>query len=457
MELSKTQQKYLDIYTKKYGNKYKYKPETIINSYTKIPIECDCGNLFYMSPYNHTRYGCPKCSKKEGGRKRSISQEDYINKCIQLYGDKYDLSETIYTGYSDKIKVICRIHGPFYISAIEFLRRHGCQKCVGNYQMSNEEYIEALKQVHGDRYDLSLVDFKGTKHRVIGICKDHGQFTLQADNFLKGGNCPQCARLIAIDKTKLSQEEVVQKFREIHGGRYGYRNFIYKGSMIKGQIDCEKHGPFLMSYTAHYSLKFGCPKCGIESASKAKEKTIEEKFHYFITKARKVHGDKNNYYIEDFTDSQDKTRITCKKHKKDYWQIASSHLRGNGCPICNESKGEKATAEILNKFNIVFTREYKIPGVKEKHNKEYEYDFHLTDYRILIEFHGIQHYEPRSFFNGKKEYERTIKRDFAKEVLAKAFNYKLIIIHYKHLEKGILEQYLKRQLIRYGVLPFEPL
>lgn len=457
MEITKIAEKYLKIYHEKYGDKYKYKPETIINSYTKIPIECDCGNIFYKSPYDHTRYGCRLCGVKSSNAKRTMSQEDYIAKCIELYGDKYDLSETIYAGHNNKIKVICRIHGAFYISPVEFLRRHGCQKCAGNYQMSNEEYIEALKQVHGDRYDLSLVDFKGTKHRVVGICNDHGQFTLQADNFLSGGNCPQCARLIAIDKTKLNQEEVIKLFKELYGDRYGYDNFIYTGSMDKSIINCKEHGSFLMSYTAHYINQYGCPKCGILTAAKAKEKTIEEKFNYFITKARKVHGDKNDYHIEDFYGSEFKTRITCKKHKKDYWQLASSHLSGVGCPSCNESKGEKATAEILNKLNIVFTREYKIPEVKEKHNKEYEYDFHLTDYNILIEFHGIQHYESRTFFGGKFEFDNVKKRDFAKEVLAKAFNYKLIVVHYKHLEKGILEQYLKRQLIRYGVLPFETL
>ena len=52
----------------------------------------------------------------------------------------------------------------------------------------------------------------------------------------------------------------------------------------------------------------------------------------------------------------------------------------------------------------------------------------------------------------KAQYE-----DKEKEELVRQVNGKLIIINYIHLEKGILEQYLKRQLIRYGVLPFEPL
>lgn len=381
--------------------------------------------------------------------------EDYIIKCIELYGDKYDLSEVIYLDHKTKIKVICRNHGPFYISPIEFLRGHGCQKCGGNYQMSNEEYIEALKNIHGDKYDLSLVIFKGTRERVIGICNKHGQFTLRADHFLKGGNCPKCARLTAIEKTKSSIIEFKEKFFKLFGDKYGLDKAIYTGSMDKIIATCKKHGDF-ESTPSRLLQGYGCQKCGREAQKLSLIKTTEEKFEYFINKATVIHGDKFKYHLKDFIDSQNKTRITCKKHG-DFWQLSSSHLTGVGCPSCNESKGELAIAEILDKHNIIYRREYKIPGIKEKYNKEYEYDFHLTDYNILIEFHGIQHYESRTFFGGKLEFDNIKKRDFAKEVLAKAFNKKLIVIHYKILEKGILEQYLKRQLIRYGVLPYESL
>ena len=51
----------------------------------------------------------------------------------------------------------------------------------------------------------------------------------------------------------------------------------------------------------------------------------------------------------------------------------------------------------------------------------------------------------------------TIGDDKEKEELVRQVNGKLIVVNYIQLEKGILEQYLKRQLIRYGVLPFEPL
>ena len=64
----------LDFYLKKfkelYGDKYTYKPELIVNSYDKFPIQCDCGNEFMMSASNHTRYGCRVCGRAASNKKR---------------------------------------------------------------------------------------------------------------------------------------------------------------------------------------------------------------------------------------------------------------------------------------------------------------------------------------------------------------------------------------------------
>jgi len=449
--------KYLGQFKERYGDKYTYRPETIINSYTKIPIECPEHGLFYKSPYNHTRYGCRLCGVKTSTTKRIITQEEYIDRCTKLYGDKYDLSETIYTGHANKIKVICRIHGPFYISPIEFIRNHGCQKCGGNYSMSNEEYIEALGKVHGDKYDLSLVNFTGTRHRVIGICEKHGEFTLRADHFLSGGNCPQCARLATIEKTRSNTEEFKEKVKAVHGDKYNFDKSVYTGSQDEITVTCSKHGDF-KSIPSRLLLGNGCYSCSSETANitkkKIKEESAETRFDSFVTRAIKIHGNKFKYHFKDFVDMKTKTRITCNKHG-DFWQAPSSHIQDIGCPSCNESKGEKAVDEILGKLNLERIREYKIPEVKKQYNKEYEYDFCLPKYKVLIEFHGRQHYEPVDIFGGQDGYEILIKNDFAKETLAKVFQYKLIVIHHKLLEGGMLEKYLKRQLTRYGVLPFK--
>lgn len=60
-----------------------------------------------------------------------------------------------------------------------------------------------------------------------------------------------------------------------------------------------------------------------------KKLTTEE----FINKATLIHGDRYDYSKSDYIRALDKIQIICKKHGS-FWQVASSHTRGNGCKKC---------------------------------------------------------------------------------------------------------------------------
>ena len=378
-----------------------------------------------------------------------MSASDFIEKVKSVHGDKYILDKVNFVNATTKVTISCPEHGDWEAVPSELFRGVGCPRCGGSYRYSQQEYIDALKKVHGDTYDLSKTIYTASKDRVTATCKEHGDFTLRADHFLSGGNCPECARIVAVDKTKKEFEFYLAKFQEKHGDKYDYSKFDFKGSDVKGTVVCPDHGEFLVTPVAH--VKHGCYDCGKIAQALELTKTPEEKFEYFLNKARRVHGNKFEYFIDSYKDSILKTMIKCNKKDHVFWQLPASHLRGVGCPYCNESKGEIAVSDFLQNNDLPFFREYKIPEVKLYHKKHFEYDFCLLDYKILIEFHGKQHYEPVSVFGGEDEHEKVLQRDFAKEVLAKTFGYTLIVIHYKVLERGLLDKYLKRQLIRHGV------
>lgn len=52
-----------------------------------------------------------------------------------------------------------------------------------------------------------------------------------------------------------------------------------------------------------------------------------------ISKCRCVHGDRYDYSKMVYTNSGDKVCITCRIHG-DFWQRASNHMQGRGCPVC---------------------------------------------------------------------------------------------------------------------------
>lgn len=59
---------------------------------------------------------------------------------------------------------------------------------------------------------------------------------------------------------KLTKEDFINKSISIHGNRYDYSLFEYKGNSEKGIIICKKHGQFNQRPNNHYKNQ-GCPKC----------------------------------------------------------------------------------------------------------------------------------------------------------------------------------------------------
>ena len=56
-----------------------------------------------------------------------------------------------------------------------------------------EEWIRRCKEQHGDKYDYSASDFKGSSKKVDIICPIHGQFNQLAKYHANGCECPKCA------------------------------------------------------------------------------------------------------------------------------------------------------------------------------------------------------------------------------------------------------------------------
>lgn len=120
--------------------------------------------------------------------------------------------------------------------------------------------------------------------------------------------------------------------------------------------------------------------------------------------------------------------------------ISSRSSSGNGCPFCNESRGEKYISNILHKNFIKYEFEKQFP--KCKHINNLSFDFYLPNEHILIEYDGIQHFEPRDFFGGEKTFKELILNDSIKTKFAKDNNIPLLRIPYTefdNIEKLITE------------------
>ena len=342
---------------------------------------------------------------------KKINKDIFITKAKKIHGDKYDYSKVEYINSRTKVCIICPIHGEFWQRPSFHLLGSGCPKCVGK-KLSKKEIIQRFKVIHGDKYNYSKFEYINNKTKSCIICPEHGEFFMTPDNHLHKHGCPKCKSEKTSKNFLSNSEEFIKKAREIHGDKYDYSKAEYINSRTKVCIICPIHGEFWQTPNSHLAGN-GCLKCS------GKFKPTKENF---IEKAKQVHGDKYDYSKVEYIDSKTKVCIICPEHGE-FWQTPDGHInQKQGCPICKESRLEKELSFLLKENNINFIRQYRSKWLGSQ-----SLDFYLPDYNIAIECQGIQHYEPISFFGGKKAFEKQLFNDKLKKEKCFKNNVKLLL------------------------------
>ena len=390
-----TTEEFIEKAKRVHGEEYDYSRVNYKNTKEKVIILCKKHGEFLQSPRDHLNgHGCTKCS----GNKRRLTTGEFIKKAIKIHGDKYDYSKVNYKNADSKIKIICKKHGEFLQTPHSHLYGNGCIKCGGSKKLTTEEFIERAKEIHGDRYDYSKVNYINNSTKVCIICTEHGEFLQIPNHHLRGHGCPGCG-----GSEKLTTKEFIEKAKEVHGEKYDYSKVDYKDSKTKITIICKKHGEFLQIPYHHLNGR-GCLKCS------GKEKLTTEKF---IERAKEVHGDKYDYSRVNYKNNCSKIKIICKKHGG-FLQIPSDHLRGCGCSMCKSSKLEEIVNSILEKMNLSFNNYSKFKWLGKQN-----LDVYIESLNLGIESQGAQHFIPVEHFGGEKDFKLIQKRDKTKLRLSK--------------------------------------
>jgi len=401
-----------EIFIKKaniiHNNKYDYSLTTYIKSQIKIKIICKEHGIFEQEPNAHLNgQGCPKCSKYG---KNDIFE--FIKKSNEIHNNKYDYSLINYINGHSKVKIICPKHGIFEQRPSNHCQKQGCPICGGTKKLTTEEFINKSNKIHNNKYDYSLINYINEKTKIKIICPIHGEFYQKPEIHIKGSICPLCS----IDKSR-KIEKFINQSKLKYDNKYDYSLVNYKRNDQNVKIICPIHGVFEQKPTLH--LKRGCPIC--EGNMKLNTEQI-----IFIFKD--IHGDNYDYSLVDYINNKTKVKIICHKHGI-FEQTPNSHKRGEGCPKCNESKGEKEISKILKSLNINFVYQKKFSNCKNQ--KKLSFDFYLPDYNTCIEYDGKQHFQETNYWkNNKMKLEKTKQNDLIKNNYCKENNIELIRIKY---------------------------
>ena len=205
-------------------------------------------------------------------------------------------------------------------------------------------------------------------------------------------------------------ESFIKKAKMIHGDKYDYSKAQYVNAHTKICIICPIHGEFWQTPNnhTHKTAPKGCPSC-----SGTKKLTTEE----FITKARKIHGDKYDYSKVEYINNLTKVCIICPIHGE-FWQTPNRHLSGCNCPFCSHQSFKDTKESFIEKAR-------KIHGDKYDYSKV-EYVNSHTKVCLTCPKHGefwmapTNHLRNRGCPKCKNELIATLNSSNTLEFIAKA-------------------------------------
>ena len=180
-------------------------------------------------------------------KRRTI--EEFIKEANLIHNNKYDYSKVVYVNQTEKVKIICPIHGEFEQTPKNHLKGRGCCKCGhertnASKVLSTEEFIRRAKIKYGNKYSYDKTVYSRFNADIIVTCPIHGDFHVNPHYHISNGSgCPECAK-INMGPTRMTTEEFITKARLLHRDAYDYSKVEYVISSQKVEIICPKHGSF---------------------------------------------------------------------------------------------------------------------------------------------------------------------------------------------------------------------
>lgn len=195
--------------------------------------------------------------------------------------------------------------------------------------------IQEAKELHGDRYDYSLLEYVNYTTSLKIICPEHGLFEQKYQKHCKlGRGCQKCGAIKGTLSQSFTKEIFVERANLSHNNFYDYSKTIYINNHTHIIIECPLHGEFTTTPAPH--LKgVECSKCARSKRNINSRKSIKE----ILLKFKSRHGDFYKYNIPEGVKTTDKINIICPVHGE-FKQIVSVHYR-SGCSLCGDIRASE--------------------------------------------------------------------------------------------------------------------
>lgn len=408
-----------------------------------------CGTIFKMKPnsfLNGQRCTNKKCRTR---LQQQTTWNKSYNKLLKYIKDNHLEDSYILLTNRNKFRGIDKKVAFYHAECNQYIRitphafeqGERCRTCSLRSRARkrrNPNGMDIIKKGLGKDYVIVTTEYLRNRQEITVEhipCKN--RYTRSASTFLIGdGKCPYCFRKRGLmDKTLLS---LLANYNCVllDGLKKVYHN------QDKVNLRCLTCGNKICVRISRVRIprsKLGliCKFCNRRVLGELKQKSNAEFLREFNQRP-----DSGEYQIIGvYNGAHTKIKVKHLLCGKEYKVEAHSLLNGYRCNKCTNIKkslGESLVTSYLDELGFTYEYPKKFPDLVDK--KELHYDFYIPSKRVLIEYQGIQHYNPSEYFGGLDEFKVRQKHDQMKRDYAIKNNYTLIEIPYSYNYREILKR-----------------
>jgi hypothetical protein len=405
---------------------------------------------FLFLKENYQNFSCEELANKLGrtidaiqikaGRNNIHKEKPWDNEKFRAYVKEKGSNEYEVVGdfvnVETKIKIKHLICGNIWevVPSSFIYANNKCYFCSKRKKLTNEEFIERLKNINSNIIPLEQYINSNTKIKFKCL-KDGYEWITTPGCVLSGQGCRKCA-----GTNTPSEEEFLETLREINP------NIIllseYKRMKSKVLVKCSIDGYKWIVEPSRLIHGNGCPRCGGVS----KYSTLE-----FSEKMKKINPDIE--IIGDYINNRTKFKVRCLNDGIEWLAAPHTLLKGIGCPCCKSSKGEKKLFSYLNDNKISFVPQYCFDDLFGFYGQPLRIDcaiFNKNELFCLVEIDGIGHRKPIKF-NGMtqesaiEKYNLIVQYDMLKNEYCEKNNIPLFRFNYNGKNSKDIPNFLESQ------------
>ena len=369
----------------------------------------------------------------------------YVEQARQLWGDKYDYTDSVYVENKKPIIIYCPKHDYHFRVAMAqnhilkpngTFRPTGCPICEYERKYGGDfglEWRDTLKlSANSNRVGLivntgkpKLSEKEKARRRAERDAataerrqkrKEERRKAYEERMRLQHEETLRRQEERKAERKRQTEEKEQQRIKELQemflreapkaqGEGYQYRG-VEKIRRTKDHVEVHCPNPDHEWHPMLVSLILQGCKCR-ECAGR--HVPLEERRAKFVKDFHKRHGHEHyDVMAEDYVNNDTPIRVRCKIHNYDFMTSPDNILRGGGgCPYCTASEGEATILGWLDNHKEEYTWHYAMPNEDPTLPLQYiEADFYLPDVGrqpMVIEYHGEQHYKyVPHFYKGKR-------------------------------------------------------